>query len=138
MKNILKLFLPVIFVLSALSCNDRLEGDEVQSVDTLKIDSVKILNHSMDIYSVQSIKTYSTYSANCEGFYGYDYLHTDQFERKVIPYKFKTDGNCGEMIPKASWINFQPQKVGTYYFKFYGGKDSSGEDIWIEESIEVN
>ena len=92
----------------------------------------------MDIYSVQSIKTYSTYSANCEGFYGYDYLHTDQFDREVIPYKFKTDANCGEMVPKASWINFQPQKVGIYHFKFYGGKDAAGETIWLEEIIEVN
>ena len=138
MKNIFKLFLPAIFVLSAMSCNDRLEGDEVQSVDALKIDSVKIANYSMDVYSVQSIKTYSSYTADCEGFYGYDYLHTDQFERKVVSYKFKTDANCGDLISKASWINFQPQKVGTYHFKFYGGKDASGESIWLEESIEVN
>lgn len=137
MKNILKLFLPLIIVLSVVSCNDRLEGDEVQSVDTLKIDSVKIANYTMDVYTVQSIKTFSTYTASCEGFYGYDYLHTDQFDRKVVSYKFKTDGNCGEPIVKASWINFQPQKAGTYYFKFYGGKDAAGETIWLEESIEV-
>lgn len=138
MKNIFKLFLPAIFILSVVSCNDRLEGDEVQAVDALKIDSVKITNYTMDVYSVQSIKTYSTYTANCEGFYGFDYLHTDQFDREVVSYKFKTDANCGEMVPKASWINFQPQKVGTYHFKFYNGKDAAGESIWLEEIIEVN
>ena len=55
MKNILKLFLPAIFVLSAVSCNDRLEGDEVQNVNTLKVDSVKIANYSMDIYCFNKI-----------------------------------------------------------------------------------
>ena len=137
MKNILKLVLPVIFFFSAVSCNDRLEGDEVQSVETLKIDSVKIVNYTMDVYTTQTIKTYSNYTINCEGFYGYDYLHTNQFDRQVVSYKFKTDGNCGEMVTKASWINFQPQQVGTYYFKFFAGKNSAGENTYLEESIVV-
>ena len=138
MKNILKFFLPILFLGSILSCNDRLEGDEIQSVNAAKIDSVKIVNYTMDVYSTQTIKTYSNFSTNCEGFYGYDYLHTDEYEREVISYKFKTDANCGEMTTKAAYINFQPQKVGAYKFRFFSGKNSAGENTWQEETILVN
>lgn len=124
-----------IFMLSG--CNDRFEGDEINNIDQLKIDSVRIPQDTMEVYSTQNIKTYSNYAANCEGFYGYDYLHTDQFEREVTAYKFKTSATCGEVLTKASQINFRPQQTGTFTFKFWNGTDASGENIWIEKNIVV-
>lgn len=127
----------MLLFLTISSCNDRLEGDKIQNIDAAKIDSVKIVNFTMDVYTTQTIKTYSNYAQNCEGFYGYDYLHTAQLERKVISYKFKTDVNCGESQPRFSQINFRPQEVGTYIFKFYTGKDAAGANTYLEKQIVV-
>lgn len=124
-----------VFMLS--SCNDRFEGDEITNIEQLKIDSVTIPQDTMEVYSTQTIKTYSNYSANCEGFYGYDYLHTNQLEREVTSYKFKTSATCGEVLTKASQINFRPQQTGTFTFKFWNGTNASGENIWIEKNIVV-
>ena len=137
MKKILLPLVSIVLILSSISCNDRLEGDEILNVDALKIDSVKIAQDTMDVLTTQTIKTYSNYTSKCEGFYGYDYLHTSEFERKVISYKFKSSGVCGDLVTKSAQINFNPQEVGTYYFKFYNGTDSGGQDLYIEKYIVV-
>lgn len=137
MKKILLMFLPMALILSVMSCNDRLEGDEILDVTAVKIDSVKIAQYTMDVYSTQTIKTYSNYTSKCEGFYGYDYIHSGSLEREVISYKFKSDAACGDMVTKVSQINFQPQKVGIYQFKFYTGKDAAGENTYQIENIDV-
>lgn len=137
MKKILPICFPIALIFSFISCNDRLDGDVIQNIESVKIDSVKIAQDTMDVFTTQSIKTFSNYAKNCEGFYGYDYLHTATLERKVISYKFKTDGNCEESVTKASQINFRPQVSGTYLFKFYNGKDPSGNNVFIERNIVV-
>lgn len=137
MKDLFKIGLPILMVFSLASCNDRLEGDEILSTEPVKIDSVKIAQDTMDIYTTQTIKTYSKYSTNCEGFYGYDYQHVAPFERKVISYKFKTSVSCGEVATRISQINFRPQETGTYFFRFWNGKDTAGANIWIEKNIVV-
>lgn len=137
MKKILFFCLPTILFFSAISCNDRLEGDEILNTEAFKIDSVKIIQDTMDVATIQTIKTYGNYTSKCEGFFGYDYQYTGEFDREVISYKFKTDAECGEMVTRSSQINFKPQKVGTYYFKFYNGKDAANQDIFIERQIVV-
>ena len=137
MKTIFKFSLPVFIVFSLISCNERLEGDEIQHTEPVKIDSVKIAQDTMDIYSIQSIKTYSQYSSQCEGFYGYDYQHTAPLERKIVSYKFKTSANCGELSTRTSQINFRPQEAGTYLFRFWTGKDAAGVNTWLERTIVV-
>ena len=137
MKNLFKIGVPILLVFSLASCNDRLEGDEILSTEPVKIDSVKIAQDTMDIYTTQTIKTYSQFSTQCEGFYGYDYQHVAPLERKVISYKFKTSASCGEMATRTSQINFRPQETGTYLFKFWTGKDAAGANIWIEKNIVV-
>ncbi len=34
-------------------------------------------------------------------------------------------------------FNFRPEEVGVYTFKFWNGKDSSNQNIWIEKTIVV-
>lgn len=138
MKKILLFCVPMVFFISTGSCNDRFDGDEILNTDMVKIDSVKIALDTMDVFTTQTIKTYSTYTANCEGFYGYDYLHTKPLEREVTSYKFKTTADCGEMVARASQINFRPQETGTYRFKFFTGKDAYGENTYLEKLITVN
>ena len=137
MRNIFKFCIPVVMALTLTNCNDRLEGDEIVSTEPLKIDSVKIAQDTMDVFSTQTIKTYSTYSAQCEGFYGYDYAHVAPLQREVATYKFKTSATCGDEVPRASQINFRPQETGIYTFRFWTGEDSAGESIWLEKTIVV-
>ena len=137
MKNIIKFSLSVFMVVTFMNCNDRNDENLVQSVDRVKIDSVKVAQDSMAVFTVQTIKTYSNFSNNCEGFYGYDYVHTDQLTRSVSAFKFKTSSECGEEFARASQINFQPQVPGIYTFKFWNGKDDAGQNIWIEKTIKV-
>lgn len=137
MKKLIFPFLLMIPLVLITSCNDRVEGDEVQSVDAIKIDSVRIDRDTMQLSMVLPIRTFSTYSSGCEGFYGYDYMHTDVFERKVVSYKFKTSAACGDPLVRFSQINFQPQETGTFHFKFWNGKDNAGDNIWIEKTVVV-
>lgn len=137
MKKLIFPFLLVLPLVLTTSCNDRSEGEELQSIDPVKIDSVRIESDTIQLSMVLPIKTYSTYSSGCEGFYGYDYMHTDVFERKVVSYKFKTSAACSDPLVRVSQINFQPQQTGTFHFKFWKGKDNSGQNIWIEKSVVV-
>ena len=137
MKKLI-LLAPLVAALFLTSCkDDRFEGDEITSVDPVKIDSVNIPKDSMAVLSVMPIKTYSNFTSKCEGFYGYDYVHTNEFIRNVTSYKFKTSAQCGDQVTRSSQINFQPQKVGNYSFKFWNGKDNSNKDIWIEKTVVV-
>jgi len=115
------------------SCKDDDDYQTIESVDKVKIDSVKIVNDTMDVFSVQSIRTYSTYSSGCKGFYGYDYVHLSDLERDITAYQFTTNGPCTQAIyTGANQINFRPQKVGTYTFKFW-----NGDNNWITKTIVV-
>ena len=137
MKKLI-LLAPLVAAFFLTSCkDDRFEGDEITSIDPVKIDSVNIPKDSMAVLSVMPIKTYSNFTSKCEGFYGYDYVHTNEFSRNVTSYKFKTSAQCGDQVTRSSQINFQPQKVGNYSFKFWNGKNAAGENVWIQKSIKV-
>lgn len=137
MKNLINIFLLAVPFLFLTNCNDRQDGDEVQSVDPVKIDSIVVEKDTISVLTVLPIKTYSNYSSACEGFYGYDYQYSALLERKVVSYKFKTSATCGNVVARASQINFRPQEKGTFTFKFWNGKDSAGQNIWLEKNIVV-
>ena len=126
-------FSAMVLGLFLTSCNNDDNYNTVESVDRIKIDSVKIINDTMDVFTVQSIKTYSAYLSHCEGFYGYDYIHSDNLTRNVTAYKYITDGPCTQSTyTAANQINFSPQQKGTYTFKFWNGNNS-----WITKTIVV-
>ncbi|MFP3590553.1 hypothetical protein [Chryseobacterium sp. SIMBA_038] len=134
MKKLLNIgFSAIVLGLFFTSCNDDDDYQTIESVDKIKIDSVKILNDTMDVFTVQSIKTYSIYSSQCEGFYGYDYIHNSNLTRTITAYKYISNGPCvqGNHVG-ASQINFSPQQIGTYTFKFWNGGSN-----WITKTIVV-
>lgn len=137
MKNILKFSLLLMMLGTFMNCNDRDDENLIQSIDRVKIDSVKIPQDTMAVFSIQTLKTFSNFTTKCEGFYGYDYIYTDQLTRSVSSFKFKTEKDCGEEVTRASQINFQPQIRGKYLFKFWNGKNAAGENSWIEKTIIV-
>ncbi|WP_124643169.1 MULTISPECIES: hypothetical protein [Amniculibacterium] len=143
MNAILKYSFSALFLLLmgcvAISCDHHRDPDEgrVVAYAPLKVDSFKINSDTMLVNSVQSIRTYFTLHSKCEGFYGYQFDKLGM-ERKVIPYYYKTDGNCSPQ-DKAYYtqFNFSPETSGIYEFKFWNGKDNAGNDVWIEKSIVV-
>lgn len=134
MKKIINIGISVVVLgLILTSCNNDDNYQTVEAVEKVKIDSVKIINDTMDVFTVQSIKTYSVYQSNCEGFYGYDYIHDDNVTRSVTAYKFRTDGGCEPSTKTFSnQIKFSPQQIGTYTFKFWNGGNT-----WITKTIVV-
>ena len=137
MKNLIKFSLVVFMFITLMNCNDRNDENLIQTLERVKIDSVKIPLDTMAVFSIQTIKTFSNFTTKCEGFYGYDYIYTDQLTRSVSSFKFKTATDCGEEVTRASQINFQPQIPGKYLFKFWNGKNAAGENSWIEKTITV-
>lgn len=133
MKKLLNIGLAtVLFGFTMISCNDD-DYETIESIDKIKIDSVKIVNDTMDVFALQSIKTYSTYPSQCQGFYGYDYIYNNNLERTVTAYKYITNGPCAQnSYTGANQINFSPRQKGKYTFKFWNGGDH-----WITKTIVV-
>ncbi|TZF93624.1 hypothetical protein FW781_18190 [Chryseobacterium panacisoli] len=133
MKKLLNIGLSVLLFGGLLvSCNDD-DYHTIESIDKIKIDSVKIVNDTMAVFAIQSIKTYSTYPSHCDGFYGYDYIYNTNLERTVTSYKYITNGPCTQgSYVGANQINFSPQRKGTYTFKFWNGGNN-----WITKTIVV-
>ena len=137
MKKIIKssVFILVASFL-AISC-DRNDENTIESVDAIKIDSVKIAQETMDVFTVQTIKTYSTYPDACHGFYTYDYIR-DGLNRNVVAYAYKENGACTSAVRVGTnGFNFRPEEKGTYTFKFWNGKDANNQNIWIEKQVVV-
>ena len=122
----------MVLGLFLISCQDD-DYQTIESADKIKIDSVKIVNDTMDVYGLQSIRTYSTYPSQCQGFYGYDYVHDNNLTRTVTAYKYVTNSPCiKNTYTSAGQINFSPRQKGTYTFKFWNGGNS-----WITKTIVV-
>lgn len=134
MKHILKTSIFIIVLAGVFtSCKDDDDYETIEFTDKVKVDSVRIVNDTMDVLSVQSIRTYSTYASKCQGFYGYDYVHSGNFSRDVTAYQYHTNGSCTQAnYVSANQINFSPQQVGTYTFRFW-----KGDNTWITKTIVV-
>ena len=70
MKNILKFRLLLMMLGTFMNCKDRDDENLIQSIDRVKIDSVKIPQDTMAVFSIQTLKTFSNFTTKCEGFYG--------------------------------------------------------------------
>jgi hypothetical protein len=98
---------------------------------------VKIPQEKMDLFTTQTIKTYSTYTSGCDRFYDYDY-RIDNLNRFVTSYTYKENNICTQVAyVGANQFNFKPVDKGTYTFKFWNGKDNAGNDLWITKTIVV-
>lgn len=137
MKYYLNLF-SVVGLLAILgSCKSHNDDDEIQSIVNKKIDSVHFQQDTMTVFTRQTLKIFSSYSKNCEGFYGMDYIPKDS-TRTVINYAYKTNVPCGSGDYTAfNIINFLPEHKGKYYFKFWQGKNTAGQNVWLEKQIVV-
>lgn len=132
MKNIFSIAILLFISVSIFSCKND-DYETIESSEKIKIDSVKMLSDTISLFSVLNIKTYSTYPSSCNGFYGYDYVHSANFEREVTSYQYKTNGDCSSnQYVAGNIIKFNPQQTGTYHLKFW-----KGDNNWITKTIVV-
>lgn len=136
MKN-LKWFIGLfIFSLSVASCLDD-EPTLNVSYQYKSIDSVQI-GEIHPAREVTKIKTFFTRTSNCENFFDYEY-HILGNERTVSIVTSKySDSSCEEISEPASYVlQFKPEMSGLYTFRFWGGTDENGQDIFIIREIEI-
>lgn len=136
MKNLFRTLGVLSLFIGLQSCLDR-ENTEPLEISKIKIDSVNIPQETMDVYGVQTIKTYSNYGSGCHRFYDYDY-RTEGLNRLITSYSYYKDEACTQATyVGTSQFNFRPVEKGTYTLKFWNGKDTSGNDLWINKQIIV-
>ncbi len=134
-KLIITLFAISIFTFSCLDDNDN--ENYVRNLKGIAIDSVKIPQDIMSVYTTQTIQTYTTYPTPCEGFYDYDYVIDGNY-RYVTTIAYQTEGNCSaQTYVGRNMFNFRPLNTGTFTFKFWNGTDSQGNDLYITKQIVV-
>ncbi len=132
MKKILPASLLLLGVVTAISCDNDQHVNDIVGVGPVKIDSVHLVSNTMDLHSVQSIRTFSTYPSGCDSFYNYRY-EKNGMERTVTAVAVKTNGACTmAQHTKASQFTFQPMETGTYTFKFY-----QADNTYLTETIVV-
>lgn len=137
--DFLKLVVILILFTSLVACSDDDNYNDplIESAYQVSIDSVKIPQSTMQVYTTQTIKTYSTLKDNCEGFFRYDYQQAG-FSRNIVSYAFKIYGaECDTTTYKSdNGFNFRPEVEGIYTFNFLS-KSSTGIDSLIVKTIEV-
>lgn len=138
MKNVFILSMLAVFSALVISCRDNDDYTQVTDVFAKKIDSVHIPMDTMALGVTQEMKLYSTFTKACEGIYSYDYNYTNDSVRTVANYAYKTNNICGDgTYVDGTRVNFKPTKTGTYTFKFWTGKDTTGTNTFIEKKVVV-
>jgi len=142
MDKYLKIGILTIVILLFASClnnDDNEYVDPIESVSQVSIDSVKIPQASMQVFTTQTIKTFSTLKSSCENFYGYDYQKAG-LTRNIVAYLYKINGkSCGTTTYKSDdSFNFTPEEVGTYTFNFSSKKKLGGDSIIVKTIVVTN
>jgi hypothetical protein len=131
-----KIFLLLSFLLVLSSCD--IEGESV-SVVVLPVESVEIPTE-FELGETYPITMRYFRPSNCHSPYGI-YYEKDLNVRICAINNLKTSGgNCNTLtnILVEETFNFQVTNTGNYIFKFWTGKDSEGNDTFLEYDIPVN
>ena len=72
--------------------------------------------------------------STCHGFNGF-YYEIDGFTRTISIQNFVVEKpDCQDLTNQIFTTNmsFQPTEPGTYLFRFWKGKDTAGDDVFLE------
>jgi len=135
MKNFFILFITLI----TFSSCDVEESEQFYYV-TLPVKSVDIPSQFVMGETYQIKITYHKPNS-CHGFYGFIYeknLNVRTIAIQTVVFKNNKDcTNYDETENFEEILNFKPTNNGSYIFKFWQGKDSAGQDIFLEYEIPV-
>jgi hypothetical protein len=137
MNNLKKIMLLLLFVWFLSSCS--LESDTPSyRLEVLKIESV-IVPDTLILGQIHKIKVKYLRPSTCHTFSNFIYeksLNT----RFIAVQNFVTESS--DCLPlnnelKEAEIDFFVTNNGTYIFKFWQGKDSNGQDVYLEIEVPV-
>lgn len=123
--------------LMLISCSTETDEPKVH-YEVLPIDSV-VMPTDFYVNVENEIIINFLRPTSCHGFDGFLY-EKDGFTRTVAVQAFVVEQeNCTVLTNAMSeqTLKFKPTEIGTYLFKFWKGKDTNGNDIFEEISIDV-
>lgn len=129
MKKILSL-LSLFLVL--ISCSTESDGPKIH------YELIPIQNVTMpDIFYIgeqNEILIEYKKPTTCHGFDGFYYEKNDMIRTVAVQNYVVEQDNCQNLTNevKEETLKFNPNTIGTYTFKFWQGKDSNGNDIFLE------
>lgn len=130
MKKIIALI--CVFILT-ISCSVEEEGTPPIHYVLVPIQNVEI-PEAMNVGTSYTIVMEYIIPSTCHGFDGF-YYQTEGFTRTVSIQNFVVEKpDCQPLMNQiySENMSFQPTEPGTYVFKFWKGKDSSGNDVFLE------
>jgi hypothetical protein len=135
MKKLIALF-SVFFIIVSCSYEDK--NDTSIHFELLPIESVQL---PTDFYvdTENEIIINFLRPTSCHGFDGF-YYEKDELTRIVAIQSFVLErDDCVALTNQIQeqTLKFKPTETGTYLFKFWKGKDTNGDDIFEEISIDV-
>lgn len=135
MKKLITL-LSVFFIVVSCSFEDK--NDTSVHFELLPVESVEM---PVDFYADtdNEIIVHFLRPTSCHGFDGF-YYEKDEFTRTVAVQSFVLEqSNCTTLTNQVleQPLKFRPTDPGTYLFKFWKGKDTNGDDVFEEISVDV-
>ena len=118
--------------LIAISCSVDDDQPNVH-YELVPVESVN-LEDTLTVGLVNNIEINYKKPSTCHGFDGF-YYEKNGFERIIGVQNYvieQTDCQPITNITRQEVLKFKPTEVGTYTFKFWQGKDTNGEDIFLE------
>lgn len=132
MKKIFVLLVSILLISLITSCSTDYEEQNITK-ELVPIVSVEVPDEFYAGDENQIIIRYNK-PTTCHGFDGFFY-EKDGNTRKVAVQNFvNNNGNCQNLTNelKEEVLKFYPPETGIYTFKFWQGKDSNGNDIYLE------
>lgn len=118
--------------LIAISCSVDDDQPNVH-YELVPVESVN-LEDTLTVGLVNNIEINYKKPSTCHEFNGF-YYEKNGFERIIGVQNYVIEQNdCQPItnITRQEVLKFKPTEVGTYTFKFWQGKDTNGEDIFLE------
>lgn len=134
MKNFNWIIAIFIIIISAVSC---LEEEPVSNVvyNFKSVDSIEIVQ-IRPAREITEIRAYFTRNNSCEDFFDYNYNISSNDRYVTFVFSKITNASCIPINQITDYtLEFQPERAGTYHFRFWKGLDSEGRDTYIDKEI---
>ena len=134
-----KIFFLLLLIITFNSCSVDENSDMTFAL--VPIESV-VLPSTFTVNESNTIILRYRRPTTCHIFNGIYYRALDNNVRTVgIEMAIYQHSNCTDATDEGPYevnLEFKPTELGFYYFKFFNGINSNGEEIFIEYEVEVN
>ncbi|WP_430410799.1 hypothetical protein [Kordia sp.] len=138
MKKILFLALFTCFtIVTSCSVDD---GAVVVQFEAIPIESV-VIPSEFNLGETYTISVTYKRPTDCHSFSNFEYIAESSNVRTVaVVNLFSTEADCVALVDniQTQTFNFNVLDTNPYTFKFWQGKDESGEDMYLVYEIPVN